>query len=291
MKVSVIGPGALGCLFAARLAQAGIKVTLVDHRSDRVARLARSGISIETREGSASAKPAVSIQVPARQDFHIVCVKSYSTGALKLTKGASVLTLQSGLGNVERLCAMVGSANVMAGVTHDAATWLAEGRVRHSISGTTTFGSWTTCETKCVEKAFSEAGIAYQLTDSPGRVLWENVAVGAGIGPLTALLGIENGRLVEIGDVRQLLRDLVVEAAKVATTEGYKFEYSLVERAEEMCRQTASALSPMLQDVRADRLTEVEQISGEILRRAELASLPAPRTRVVYQLMKGLEQR
>ncbi len=291
MKVSVIGPGALGCLFAARLAHAGVKVTLVDHRADRVARLARSGVSLEIREGSISAKPAVSIQVPARQDFHIVCVKSRSTGALKLTKGACVLTLQSGLGNVETLCTMVGSANVLAGATQEGATWLAEGRVRHSISGMTTFGSWTTCETNCVEKAFSEAGIAYQLTDSPGRVLWENVAVLAGIGPLTALLGIENGRLVEIGDIRQLLRDLVVEAAKVATTEGYRFEYSLVERAEEICRRTAPALSPMLQDVRADRLTEVEQISGEILRRAELASLPVPRTRVVYQLMKGLERR
>jgi 2-dehydropantoate 2-reductase len=47
----------------------------------------------------------------------------------------------------------------------------------------------------------------------------------------------------------------------------------------------------MLQDVRAGKRTEIDAISGEIIRRAELASLPTPRTRVVWQLMKGLESR
>ena len=87
------------------------------------------------------------------------------------------------------------------------------------------------------------------------------------------------------------MRDLVVETAKVAATEGYKFGYSLVERAEEVCKETADNISSMLQDVRAGKRTEIDAISGEILRRAQLASLPTPRTRVVWQLVKGLEQR
>ena len=92
-------------------------------------------------------------------------------------------------------------------------------------------------------------------------------------------------------EARQLIRDLVVEAAKVAATEGYHFSYSLVERAEEVCRETSDNISSMLQDVRAGRQTEIEAITGEILRRGELASLPAPRTRVIWQLLKGLEKR
>ena len=86
-------------------------------------------------------------------------------------------------------------------------------------------------------------------------------------------------------------KDRVVEAAKVASTEGYRYEYSLVEKAEEMCKQTGDNISSMLQDVRAGKSTEIDAISGEILRRAELASLNIPRTRVIWQLVKGLEQR
>ena len=108
---------------------------------------------------------------------------------------------------------------------------------------------------------------------------------------MTALLDVPNGRLLELREVRQLMRDLVVEATKVAATEGYRFNYSLVERAEDVCRDTAENISSMLQDVRAGKRTEIDAISGEILRRAQYASLPTPRTRVVWQLVKGLEER
>ena len=88
-----------------------------------------------------------------------------------------------------------------------------------------------------------------------------------------------------------LMRDLVVEAAKVALTEGYRFDQSLVELTEEICRSTASNISSMLQDIRAGRRTEIDMISGEIARRADLASLPTPRTRVITQLVRALETR
>ncbi|GMW02249.1 MAG: hypothetical protein AMXMBFR84_33850 [Candidatus Hydrogenedentota bacterium] len=61
--------------------------------------------------------------------------------------------------------------------------------------------------------------------------------------------------------------------------------------AEERCIQTYDHISAMLQDVRQGKVTEIESVSGEILRRAQHAALPCPRTRVVWQMMKGLEQR
>ncbi|MCC6152642.1 MAG: hypothetical protein IT367_02730 [Candidatus Hydrogenedentes bacterium] len=87
------------------------------------------------------------------------------------------------------------------------------------------------------------------------------------------------------------MRDLVVEAVKVAATEGYRFENSVVEVAEKTCTDTAENISSMLQDVRAGRTTEIDALSGEIVRRAQLSALPTPRTRVVWQLIKGIERR
>lgn len=291
MKVSVIGPGAMGCLFAARLASSGVTTTLVDYKTDRAGRLAKSGIRVETADGELSSKPSISCEVPAKQDLVIVLTKAYTTPGLKLPRGVPILTLQNGLGNVEVLCELIGSQNVLAGTTSEASTFLEEGYVRHTGSGTTKLGAWTSCEEDGALEALTQAGFKTESTDSPGQTLWEKVVISAGINPLTALLNVPNGKLLEMREARQLIRDLVVEAAKVAATEGYHFPYSLVERAEEVCRETADNISSMLQDVRAGRQTEIESITGEILRRGEAASLPAPRTRVIWQLLKGLERR
>lgn len=289
MKVAVVGPGAMGCLFAARLAQSGAKTCLVDYKTDRVARLNESGITVESESGTFTAKPEVVPSIPTGAALVIVLCKSHSTGRLRFPPDVPVLTLQNGLGNVEMLCSMVGSARVLVGITSEAATLLSEGKIRHAASGLTRFGAWTSCPTEPALGLLRKAGFEIEVTEAPGQLIWEKVSINAAINPLTAILNVPNGMLIELKEVRQLMRDLVVEAAKVAATEGYRFDHSLVEIAEDICRKTNSNISSMLQDIRAGKQTEIDAISGEILRRAQLASLPTPRTRVIYQIVRGLE--
>jgi 2-dehydropantoate 2-reductase len=291
MKIAVVGPGAMGILYAARLQDAGISTTLVDYRPDRVKRLSKTGLTVESDAGTLTAKPAFTSSTPTNQDLFIVLTKAYTTEHLKLPNNVPVLTLQNGLGNVEILCKSVGSSNVLAGTTSEGSTLLDEGRVRHAGSGTTVFGGWTSCPHEAAEEALTKAGFNVEVTTSPGQMIWEKAVINSGINSLTAILNVPNGKLVELRETRQLMRDLVVEAAKIASTEGYRFDYSLIEKAEQVCFDTATNISSMLQDVRAGRRTEVDAISGEILTRGEAASLPAPRTRVIYQILKGMEQR
>lgn len=279
----------MGCLFAAHLSESGVDTTLVDHNEDRARRLAKSGLTVESDSGVLTAAPSVATSVPKKQDLIIVLTKARTTGPLKLPPETPVLTLQNGLGHVESLCSLVGSAFVLAGTTSEASTYLEEGRVRHAASGLTKIGAWTTCSTDGAVAVLTGAGFDVEVTESPGQAIWEKAVVSAAVNPISALLGVPNGQLLEESETRMLMRDLVVEAAKVASTEGYRFEHSLVEFAEDICRQTASNFSSMLQDIRAGRSTEIEAISGEIIRRAEMASLPTPRTRVIYELIKGLE--
>lgn len=291
MKVAVVGPGALGCLFAGRLAESGVRTVLVDHDPRRAARLARNGIVIEHAGEPRAVNLAVTARIPAGQDLIVVLTKSHCTGLLKLPPDGPVLTLQNGLGNVEMLCALAGSARVLAGATSEAATLIAEGHTRHVAEGLTSIGAWTSCDPHAAALLLNSAGFNTRVTESPGQLLWEKLAICAGINPLTAILDLPNGRLLDLKDTRQLMRDLVVEAVKVAATEGYRFEHSIVETAESVCETTRENISSMLQDVRAGKRTEIEAISGEVLRRAQLASLPTPRTRVIYQIIKALEQR
>lgn len=291
MKVAVLGPGAMGCLYAAKLAKAGVDCVLIDHADERAKRLTKQGITVETAGERETIPVRVLTRAPSGTGLVIVLAKSYATPTLNLPPDAAILTLQNGLGNVETLCSMAGSQRILAGSTSEAATLLAEGVTRHVAPGQTRFGAWTSCEPEDAHRVLNQAGFDVEITPAPGQTLWEKAAVNAGINPLTALLNVPNGRLIESRETRQLLRDLVVESAKVASTEGYRFAQSLVERTEQVCVDTAENISSMLQDVRAGRRTEIDAISGEILRRAQLASVPAPRTRVIYQLVRGLETR
>lgn len=291
MKVAVVGPGALGCLFAVRLAQNGATVHLVDHDPKRAKRLSNSGITVSDSDGTTTESLPVVTAVPPGMDFVLLLTKSYSTAEINLPEGTPVLTLQNGLGNVETLCTLIGSARVLAGTTAEAATLTGEGHTKHVAGGQTRIGSWTSCDPAPAVNALRMAGFDVEATESPGQLLWEKLAISAGINPLTAILGVSNGELLRIRETRQLMRDLVVEAVKVAATEGYRFEHSLVEAAEAVCETTRDNISSMLQDIRAGKRTEIEAISGEVIRRAQAASLPTQRTRVIYQLVRGLERR
>ena len=291
MNVAIIGPGAMGCLFAGKLGQTGANIHLIDHNPDRAKRIAATGIRIDNDENSTVYQGDVSIHFPDNLDLILVCTKAHTTQHLTFPQEIPVLSLQNGLGNIEALCSQVGSALVLAGTTAEASTLLGEGHIRHVAPGKTYIGAWTSANPQPAIKLLKQAGFDVHHTDSPGQRIWEKVAVNACINPLTALLDVPNGELLDSIEIRNLLHDLVVEATKVATAEGYRFEHSLVEHAESVCRSTSKNISSMLQDIRNQKKTEIDAISGEIIRRAEQAAIPTPRTRVIYQLIRGLEER
>ena len=181
---------------------------------------------------------------------------------------APVLTLQNGLGNVETLCSAVGSARVLAGATSEAATLLGEGRVRHVAAGKTSFGAWTSCDPSRALDALRAAGFDAEITDAPGQLIWEKVSINAGINPLGAIMNVPNGRLVEISEIRQLMRDLVVEAACARSRHARGNEihlFLLWSIREFICNDPNADLRKMLPrkgSVRSERYSEAEFSAG-----------------------------
>lgn len=281
----------MGCLFAARFCDAGFDTVLVDHDETRTRRLAQNGVTVESASGTRSAYPTICTAVPAARDLVLVLTKSSATHSLRIPGGQPTLTLQNGLGNAEMLAETVGSEWVLAGSTSQAATLLDEGRVYHAAEGPTVFGAWTTCGAEMPARMLRQAGFQTRLTDRPPEILWEKAIASTAINPLTALFDVKNGRLLDCEASRGLLRELVTEASSVAAAERIQVSGEMVERTEDICRATAGNVSSMLQDLRAGRPTEIEAITGEILRRGERASLPLSVSATVYRLIKGLERR
>jgi 2-dehydropantoate 2-reductase len=306
MEIVVVGPGAIGCLFAAYLAREGSTVWLLDHRPDRAKFLSERGITVESERGDFHARMKVTAK-PAETksaELLILCVKANSTAdaAARLEGAISpqshLLTLQNGLGNVERLGEFFGSSRILAGVTSHGATLLDVGRVRHAGFGEILMGQGGDANPVPEGRAklqnlsviLNRAGLQAQLVDDIETVLWRKLVVNVGINALTAILGVPNGELLRIPDCAHLMNVAVAEAVEVARHHGIHLNLQEeMERVRGVCRSTNLNISSMLQDVRREKKTEIDQLNGEVVKMAAGHGTTAPVNEVLTALVRSLE--
>lgn len=301
----------MGCLFAGFLAKSSQEVWLLDKRPERAEVINSEGIRIEGISGNykvkvnATAKPE-DIKKP---ELVIICVKSYDTEAAvkhvkpALTESTYILTLQNGLGNVETIAEIVGENNVIGGITSHGATLLGDGHVRHAGKGETIIGRWQASGKKGTKQwkiprrslediadIFKNAGFPTKVSDRVRDLVWSKLIINAGINALTAITRLNNGRLVEYEGTRQILKQAVLEASKIARRKKISLDYSdPVKKVESVCVATAGNVSSMLQDVLKKRRTEIDYINGAIAREGEDLGIPTPVNNTLTQLVKTIE--
>lgn len=295
--VVVVGAGSMGLLLAAALADAGVPAALVVRRPETVAAL-RRGVAV-TAAGGVKVVPvpatADAADLPA-PEFAVVAVKSYDLAAALpavvpwAAAGTTVVTWQNGLDAPDMAAAAVGEDRVLAAVTQQAATRTQPAAVSHLGDGPT----WVGCplggpDARADQLAsyLQAAGWEAAATADIASALWSKAAVNAAINPLSALLGWPNGRLGTSAPAQALMRELAEEVGAVAAAHGHPLEDPAA-RALAVAAATRDNLSSMLQDVRAGRPTEIEAITGSILRRAAAVHRDVPANRVVYQLIGAL---
>ena len=148
MDILIVGPGAMGCLFAARLKRAGQNVTLLDYVQERAVKIAQQGIIVEDLAGQEYRVdvPSVIDADSLKPEFVLICVKSNETSKAALAirpwllSETNIVTLQNGVGNVEILEEIFGKDRVLGGVTAEGATLLGWGKIRHAGDGETILG-------------------------------------------------------------------------------------------------------------------------------------------------------
>jgi len=195
MKITVIGAGAMGSLFACFLHRAGHEVWLLDKDGERVEAIRRSGLTLEDASGTHRLNVStvtVSAGDIGAADLVIVFVKSYDTAeALHdarpiVREDTRVLSLQNGLNNLETIAAATGKGRLLGGTTAHGATLIAHGRVRHAGSGDTVigvFGSAGAGELDGVAGLLNGAGIRTAVTGDLTATLWTKLMVNAAINP------------------------------------------------------------------------------------------------------------
>jgi 2-dehydropantoate 2-reductase len=302
MRVTVIGPGAVGLLWAGRLAQAGAQVALLDHRPERAQRLNDEGIFLEDGKGHVNYRmPASALpQVLVETDLALVCVKAYQTGEVAQVLGQHLnpqgraLTLQNGVGNVEALVTALGPERVLGGITSEGATLVKEGHVRHAGEGQTHLGPAEgplDAFTNEVAALLNNAGFATQAVEGCQNLIWTKLVINVGINPLTAILNLPNGRLLELDHAALMMERVVNEAVAVGMKLGIRFIHNdMLDAVRQVAHRTAKNISSMLQDVRNKRRTEVQFINGAVLDKGRELGLACPFNAALASLVLALEE-
>jgi 2-dehydropantoate 2-reductase len=293
----VIGAGAMGCLFAARLKRAGLEVSLYEKIPERARRIRERGIQVEGVSGAFEVEvPVVCRKPEPGPDAVLLCVKSYDTEEASntiapwLKQETLVLTLQNGLGNLEILERVFGRESVLGGVTSEGATVLDHGRIRHAGMGETSIGPPGDGAEKIVS-AFRRAGFTCKAVDHVHPLIWGKLIVNAGINALAAVTRLKNGRLPQIKPTREVMEMAVREAVAVAQAKGIPLPYpDPIGRVTEVCEATADNVASMLQDVRNKKMTEIAFINGAIVREGEALGISTPVNLVLTSLVTAIQE-
>lgn len=318
MDILILGTGALGVLFAARLAQAGHRVTMLGTWKEGIASLQKDGARLVDAEGNEQRFEVRATDDPrecAGAKYALVLVKAWQTeraaNQLKecLANDGLAVTLQNGLGNFETLTQVLDKSatestekkreknsknsvaknpsRVALGSTTTGATLLAPGVARAGGEGIVSIQRHPAVP--AIEAALTSAKFNVQIVEDAQALVWGKLVANAAINPLTALLRAPNGELLKRPSARELMAMLAREAAEVARAEKIELPFAdPVAFAEEVARKTAANQSSMLQDVLRGAPTEIDAICGAIVNTAQKHHLETPANLVCWKLIKAL---
>ena len=299
MNIAVIGPGALGCLFGARLAAAGHDVWLLHHREQTASTLSAGGITIH-QTGETPLAAEISATTTASDvgtaDLVLVLVRAHQTQTALAEHAACigsetwVLSLQNGFRNYDYLLDQVGRDRAFCGVTYEAAVTDELGIVTHTSTGSTTFGGGSPGARTTIQETLAEAGFDVDAVADPRPVIWEKGALVAATAPVLTLTGCPVTRL-STDPLDGVVTRLLAETARVATSQGIDLDVETIQQTiASIANSHAEHRVSMSQDIERGRRTEIDELNGVIIDMAETADIAVPANIHVTALIHGVER-
>ncbi len=309
INIVIFGIGAMGTLFASFLSHKSpyienelkYTLTIFDTWHEQITALRQKKLTVFHLDGTnTSYELSVTDNILdiSAIDIAIILVKSHQTAkvaqliASVLHPKGLVITLQNGIGNKEILTKVLGDNHVCLGITYHGATIITPGSIKHAGYGKTYIAYLPNLEEKLkkISLIFKKAGIETSLSENFDSLIWGKLAVNAAINPLTALLEIYNGKLLENTEYCQLMSAAAEEVALVAKAKNISLPYpDPVVHVKQVCKATATNRSSMLQDILRGSKTEIEVISGAVVKLGEETGIPTPVNKFLYTKIREKE--
>jgi 2-dehydropantoate 2-reductase len=295
--IAIVGTGAVGAYYGGRLAQHGHDVHFL-LRGDYPA-VKRNGWTVRSCHGDFSI-PASAVHAyddPSRMpkaDLVIVTLKTTANEQFErlipplVKEETSILTLQNGLGNEERLAELFGAQRIMGGMAFVCINRVEPGVVNHIAEGLITLGEFDGPAGSRVRRI---AGML-QSSNIPARVVddlrygrWEKLVWNIPFNGLSAVLNQTTDLLLDSPAGEALVRSIMEEVIAAAAGVRVQLPLSLIQAKIEQTRGMGPYKTSMHLDMLAERAMEVEAIFGYPVRAAQGAGVPVPRLEMLYRLL------
>jgi 2-dehydropantoate 2-reductase len=298
-----VGSGSIGSLYGAFLSRFEDTEVILVGRNPHISAIQSKGLKIKGVLGDhvfklKAMKDASEVD---KADLVIVTTKTYDTlTAAQSAKhlidaGASVLLIQNGLGTEELVAKDLNTTKVLRATTCMGALRTSPGVVTATGCGLTEIGSRYPENYELVEKLskmMKDVGFEVRTSKNIEGVVWTKTLVNCGINPVGALTGLSNGEVYRNKALRGLIVRLVKEAVQVVEALGIELTTEdPVRYALGTAKATGDNINSMLQDLRAGKRTEIDAITGEVIRLAKLHGIETPSSEAVYALVKALESK
>ncbi|HLW60480.1 MAG TPA: 2-dehydropantoate 2-reductase [bacterium] len=305
-RILIVGGGAVGGIYAARLAGTA-QVTIFDVWREHAAAIAREGLRLHVRTEAVTQSLLVRPAAVSTPDALVGTTFSHALIAVKgphtreavrrirdHLAGAVVLTVQNGLGNAEAIAAECG-APICHGVTMNAGEVVGPGEITQREIG----GTWLGPHRGVLEDArrwgdaLARAGMAVEVLADPRGAIWGKLIFNAAVNPLPVLTGMRLSGVYAHPDAYALLRALVDEGRAVAAALGIALHSDpmAVIDAHRALGDAHGHVGSMKQDVDRGRATEIDTLTGAIVAEGDRLGVPVPASRTVYRLVKAAEAR
>jgi 2-dehydropantoate 2-reductase len=300
LHFAIVGAGAIGSLFGARLSLAGHDVILTHRNRSIIRTIQKNGVSLRELDGTVSR-----VRVPVRKgptelsgtEVLIVAVKAYDTREVAesyrrlVPLETTILSLQNGLGNVETLRSRFRN-NILAGSTTEGALLLGPGSLTHTGTGSTIIGALqprNSSEASRINIAFNAAGFPTKTSSNILGVLWAKAIVNAAINPLSALTRLPNGVLVKNAAIQEIALRVIDEGILVSRAAHIRLVGNPRKLWRRILLSTKTNKSSMLQDIERGTMTEIRQLNGAILSHGKETYIKTPVNRILTKLVLALE--
>ena len=300
-RILVIGAGAMGCLFAARIAESGADVMLIDVDAARLAAIGRDGITLTDDNGTRTVpmRTGTADQATGPFDLALLFTKGMHSGAavrslahLAADGQTWMLTLQNGLGNPEIIAETFPEDRILKGIAalpadlHDATHVSSHGSGHLELGGMTPAGKGAAEEAAAL---LARSGFDARPNEMIDVAIWEKVAFNAALNALGTVT-LQTNAGVNNPPGRRIAAAMVDEVVATAHACGVPVDHARITASIDFAlTHHGGHQASMLQDRLAGRATEIESINGAVCARAAAKGIATPVTSTMTDLVRLIE--
>lgn len=302
MKIAIIGAGAMGSIYGGHLSLNN-DVYLIDTNETIINYINENGLTLDEDGKSNIYKPKAvtnSKEMPA-MDLVILFVKSlYSRAALEgnkniIGKDTYLMTLQNGSGHEDILEEFVDKSHIIIGTTEDNGAVLGAGHIRRGGVGNTNIGMLIDDNAgflNQVKSAFDCCGFNVKIHNNIQQLIWNKLFTNVSLSAVTGILQVKIGYIRSNEYAWNMTKALIHETVEVANKLGLDAdEEKITQDVENVTVKSPEGITSICADLCAGRKTEVDTISGSVVRAANKAGIKVPTHEFVVNMIHAMEGR